>query len=251
MVVALGNTGLQIGNIALGTVKLGRNTDVKYPKAFSLPDDAQVIALLETASEIGVNLLDTAPAYGDSERRLGQLMPGKREQWVISTKCGESYHANGSHYDFSASAIGASVEQSLKHLNTDYLDIVLIHSNGNDSHIIEHTDAVETLLQLKQKGLIRAIGMSTKTVAGGLLALAFADVLMVTLNLDDDSQMPVIDAANNAGTGILLKKVFASGHRAPEDSLRYALGTQGVHAAVVGTLNPEHLRSNVRIAIDL
>lgn len=255
MVVKLGNTNLIVSRIGLGTVKIGRNADVKYPKAFSLPDDDEVTALLSMARELGINLVDTAPAYGESERRLGKLLPGDRHDWVICTKCGEQYSDQGSSYDFSQKALEESVQQSLVNLKTDYLDIVLIHSDGNDLSIIENSDAVPTLERLKKNGLIRYIGMSTKTVEGGIAAASFSDILMVTLNLEDKTQLPVIEKANKAGTGVLLKKVFASGFQEPSESLTYALNVPGVHAAVVGTINPIHLKKNCeavrQAAIDL
>ena len=63
----LGATGLQVSPLGLGTVKFGRNQGVKYPQAFNLPSDREALALLELAWDLGINLLDTAPAYGESE----------------------------------------------------------------------------------------------------------------------------------------------------------------------------------------
>ena len=74
----LGQTGLSTAVLALGTVKLGRTTGVKYPKSFDLPDDEAATALLHAARNLGINLLDTAPAYGTSEARLGKLLRGQR-----------------------------------------------------------------------------------------------------------------------------------------------------------------------------
>ena len=70
---ALGNTGIEVSALGLGTVKLGRNEGVKYPSGFELPDDASVSRLLQLAADAGINLLDTAPAYGSSEERIGKL----------------------------------------------------------------------------------------------------------------------------------------------------------------------------------
>ena len=250
----LGDTGLDVPLISLGTVKIGRNQGVKYPTRFELPDDRQVIQLLETAKELGVDLIDTAPAYGTSEERLGQLLPGSRDQWMICSKAGEYFDARGggqSSFSFKGTDIQLSVEASLKKLRTDYLDIVLIHSDGNDTRILNETDAVETLQRLKDRGDIRAVGFSGKTVDGGLQALTECDVLMVALNLDDDSQLPVIEQARRLNKGILLKKALASGHADAAGSLRHVLAVPGVHSAVVGTLSPDHLRQNVGYLSDL
>jgi aryl-alcohol dehydrogenase-like predicted oxidoreductase len=248
MGVKLGRCNIETGRISLGTVKFGRNTDVKYPAKFELPEDKLIVNLLSEAQELGVRLIDTAPAYGNSEHRIGQLLPGRREDWVLCTKTGEQYSAGKSSYDFSSRAVIDSVEQSLKNLRTDYLDIVLIHSDGNDLGILHQTDAFSTLERLKEKGDIRFIGMSTKSVEGSIAALEVSDVLMLTLNLEDQSNINVIKAAEEQNTGILLKKVFASGHQTAEKSLAFALGQTGVHSAVVGTINSAHLRENVYFA---
>jgi len=75
---SLGRSQLKLSQLGLGTVKLGRNTDVKYPAGFELPSDEAVVELLNEASRLGINVLDTAPAYGHSETRLGDLLPGYR-----------------------------------------------------------------------------------------------------------------------------------------------------------------------------
>ena len=112
----IADTGCRISALGLGTVKFGRNEQVKYPKGFELPDDATIAALLAIAREHGVNLLDTAPAYGSSEERLGRLLVGQRQQWVICTKVGESFQDGRSSFDFSASAVEASIQRSLRRL---------------------------------------------------------------------------------------------------------------------------------------
>ena len=244
----LGKTKLMISPLSLGTVKLGRNTQVKYPQGFELPSDKEATALLELANASGINLIDTAPAYGESETRLGKLLPGNREDWIICTKAGEEYIDGQSHYDYSKDAITESVHRSLRRLNTDVLDIVLIHAHDDDVSIITETGAIDVLSSLKQRGDIRFIGMSSKSVEAGMLACDLCDVLMLTLNLEDKSQLPVIEKAKEQGVGVLLKKVMASGHAEPNDSLRYAIQTPGVHSAVIGTINPAHLMSNIEVA---
>ena len=242
----LGSTGIRVAPLSLGTVKLGRNTGVKYSEAFELPEDEAIVALLQLAATSGINMLDTAPAYGGSEERIGRLLPGQRQDWILSTKVGEFFDGTSSHFDYSSKAIEASVQQSLSRLRTDYLDIVLIHSNGSDEDIIAHTDALETLHRLKEKGVIRSLGMSVKTLAGGLAALNVTDVLMVTFNLKDRSQVPVMQGAAERGVGILLKKVLDSGHsQDPARSLTEALALPGVHSVVIGTLSTHHLQGNI------
>ena len=77
----LGKTGLKISPLGLGTVKFGRNQGVKYPGGFEIPEEGDLASLVALAKDLGINLLDTAPAYGTSEERLGRLLKGQRQDW--------------------------------------------------------------------------------------------------------------------------------------------------------------------------
>lgn len=250
----LGSTGMAVSCLGLGTVKFGRNHEVKYPHGFSLPEDPEIEQLLEQARSLGINLLDTAPAYGSSEQRLGRLLKD-RADWIITTKVGEEFLSGKSVFDFSAAHVQTSIERSLRNLDTDYLDVVLIHSDGNDLKILESTDCLEALLKLKDKGLIRAIGMSTKTEAGGLRAAELTDVVMVTYNPAQTEEESVIDFAAEHNKGVFIKKALNSGHLATPGQgsaaadLGFALNRNGVSSVIVGTINPGHLEANVQAAI--
>lgn len=240
---------IDVSVVGLGTVKFGRNQGVKYPTAFELPSDKEVIHLLETARELGINFLDTAPAYGLSEERLGKLLIGQRKDWIIASKAGEEFIAGQSQFDFTASALAASVERSLRLLKTDYLDVLLIHSDGNDERIINEDAVFITLEKLQNAGKIRAYGMSTKTVAGGKLTLQYADIAMVTHNPSYTDEREVLEYAKQVNKGILIKKAFASGHLqkigSPSNALNFILNEPGVTSVIVGTVNPNHLRENI------
>ena len=241
----LGRTGIDVSVLGLGTVKLGRATGVKYPEPFDIPDDDAARRLIDTAAGLGINLIDTAPAYGNSEARLGALLAGRRDDWVICTKVGEEFDGVRSRFDFSAKHVAMSVRRSLKRLGTDYLDVVLIHSDGDDLAILDGP-ALPTLRELRDQGLIRAVGMSHKTPAGGYRALELGcDVIMATLNPDYLDERALIAEAGRRGCGVLIKKALASGHAGP-DALTFAAAQPGVTSVVVGTVNPDHLRANAR-----
>lgn len=243
----LPGTDLQVSALGLGTVKFGRDQGVKYPAPFAIPDDREVAALLDQAAALGINLIDTAPAYGNSEERLGKLL-GNRQGWVIATKVGEEFAGGVSHFDFSAAHTRSSIERSLRRLHTDYLDIVLIHSDGNDEDILLRSDCVETLKACQRRGLVRAIGMSTKTASGGILAATLLDVVMITYNLEHQDR-DVLEKARREGKGVLVKKGLMSGHAGSvRDSMRLLFAEADVDAAIVGTINAEHLAENVALA---
>lgn len=241
-----GSTDIFISPLGLGTVKLGRNQGVKYPQAFAIPDDAAAASLIALASELGINLIDTAPAYGNSEERLGGLLAGKRQDWIICTKVGEEFVDGESHFDFSARHTRFSIERSLRRLRTDYLDIVLVHSDGDDERIIEQCDTLATLEQCRRDGLVRAYGVSTKTVRGGLLAAQRSDAVMLTYHAEYTDEAAVLDYCAEHRKGALIKKAFASGHLAdPNRALQFAVNHPGTGSVIVGTIDPHHLRQNV------
>ena len=259
----LGKTDLYISRLGLGTVKLGRNQGVKFPEAFALPSDAEARELLNLARDLGINLLDTAPAYGVSEERLGGLLRGERKEWIICSKAGESFDGIESHFDFSPEALRKSLDRSLRQLRTDFVDILLIHSDGNDSDIIHRDQVLHTLAQFKREGWIRAFGMSTKTLAGGLLCAREADMVMTTYDPELDADRELLDECAAQNTGVLLKKIFNSGHllnqpqtqnksprAAIEQQMQLIFSHKAVNSAIIGTLNCQHLRDNVACALD-
>lgn len=252
----LAKTDVALSQLALGTVKFGRNQSVKYPTAFDLPTDSQMADLILNALDHGITTLDTAPAYGIAEQRLGEfLKKGKcRHSLTLISKAGESYdtQSDSSHYDYSIKSLEKQLENSLRTLNTDYLDVWLLHSDGQD--VKNLTDEVITLFdKKKQSGLVRATGMSTKTVEGGEKALTFFDCIMMAASLDYTAENSLFDYAEDHGKSILLKKIFNSGHALTTNNkqatLKATFSTLFAHnslcSAVIGTTNPKHLQENI------
>lgn len=251
----LGLTGLNVSPLGIGTVKWGRTEGLKHGD-FSLPDDRTCGALLEAALTSGVNVLDTAPAYGAAEERLGALLGSRRDSFSILTKTGEIFEDGKSSWDFTAGHTRRSVEESLRRLRTDRLEGVMLHCPPDDLAVIRNTGALEVLADLKREGKIRAIGISTMSLEGGLAAVPFCDVIMVAWNAWFREQEPVILAAAEAGCGVLLKKVLSSGNlqisgvpagiSPAEHSLRSALRLPGNPVVIAGTISQTHLGENIR-----
>ena len=239
--------GMQVSVLGLGAVQLGRAAGLKYAKPSRRPGPEEARQLIGAARSLGINLIDTAPAYGNSEERLGELLAADRERWIIVTKVGEEFDGARSTHDFRPERAEMSVQRSLRRLRTDCLDVVLIHSDGNDERIIRELGTLDCLKELKRRGLIRAFGLSHKTASGARAALdAGAEVLMATLNPQDRSQAQVIREAGERGCGVLIKKPLAGGRALPE-ALRFAADHPGVASVVVGTANPAHLAENAAI----
>ena len=246
----LGKTGLTVPLLGLGTVKFGRTAKVSYPRPYVLPSDGQVADLLALAKSLDVTLLDTAPAYGTSEQRIGEAIAGERTDWLLCSKAGEEFGSAGSRYDFNEEYVLRSVERSLERLRTDYLDILLLHADGRDTQRIVAAGAFRALRRLQGEGVVRAVGFSGKGEADGCAALPLADVLMCTANATCDSQASLIARAGEESVGVLVKKPLASGHQATPQALKKLGQMPGVSCIVVGTIDADHLAANVASLVE-
>lgn len=277
-----GRLDLHGGVLGLGTVKWGRNQKLHYAP-FELPTDETLGKLLDAAVELGINVLDTAPAYGVAEERLGQLLARRSEPFIVITKVGEDFDCGESRYDFSSEAVRHSVERSLQRLRRESLDLVLLHCPPDDLAVIENSPALETLAELKAKGWLRYFGVSSMTLAGGMKAVELSDAVMVSWNYRYRDQEEVLRKAGCEGKAVLLKKVLLSGKlgsspgpgqrgkergdlqerepgnldRTPahpgrsvlETCVFSALDMKEVSSLVAGTINPWHLVENAAAAM--
>lgn len=154
----LGRTGLQVSPLSLGGAHLGETAD-----GFS---DDLAIRTVHEALEAGINYLDTAPMYGDSQRRIGLALQEwlggnrRRQDLVLSTKTGRDPEG-GRHY--SAEDTRRSVRESLRLLLTPYLDIMLVHDPDDPEVVFGEGGTLEALLELKAEGLVRAIGVGVRS----------------------------------------------------------------------------------------
>lgn len=241
--------GPKLSRIGYGALKIGRNQGVRYRETYDLPDEKAVDRLLNGVLDLGINLIDTAPAYGLSEERIGRSISHRRDEFVLSTKAGESFEDDRSIHDFSRQTIMDSVQRSLRRLRTDYLDLVLIHSNRDDLQVATQTDAPEALLQLRDEGTIGAVGFSGYTEPAFRAAMEWSDALMVEYNLEHRALEPVMAEASRRGIAVLVKKGLGSGRLDVEQSIRFVLSNPAVSSLVVGSLSLEHLREAVRLGV--
>lgn len=242
---------LPLSPLGYGAFKIGRNTGTKYDQAYELPSRAAVEKLLNGVLGLGINYIDTAPAYGLSEERIGQAISHRRREFVLSTKVGEFFEGGVSRYDFTADAVRRSVENSLRRLRTDVLDLVFIHSERDDVRVVEQTDVVPTLISLRDAGLVRGIGLSGYTAEGFRAALPWSDAAMVEYHPENESLAPVIGEAQQRDLAVIVKKGLASGRLPAAQALTFVLGNPAVTSVVVSSLNLDHLRENMRLAQEL
>jgi aryl-alcohol dehydrogenase-like predicted oxidoreductase len=162
---ALGKTGIEVSPITIGAWQLGGPLffDGK-PDGHPDPGKENVIRMIHELGDLGVNAIDTAEQYsaGDSERRVGEALKGRRDQWVVSSKFGYRIGPNNTRDDGSQpETIMPSLDGSLKRLGTDFIDVYLYHCAPEIEWLDEGRAVLE---QAKAQGKIRSYGISTNNV---------------------------------------------------------------------------------------
>jgi aryl-alcohol dehydrogenase-like predicted oxidoreductase len=205
-------TEIGCGGVAIGSYHADQPTD-----------DATAVATVKRALEVGINYLDTSPLYKESERRFGialRELGGPPPGTFISTKTGT--HPSRP-YDYSGEATRWSVENSLKLLGLDRVDLVLVHDPPSMEPVFAPGGALETLERLRDEGKLRAIGLGCRphehhrqAIRSGRfdVILTFADY-----NLVRQSAAPLVDEAYEAGVGVLMAQVVLAGQLAGPDPL--------------------------------
>ncbi|MCS5497705.1 aldo/keto reductase [Cnuibacter physcomitrellae] len=272
----LGRTGMQVAPVSFGTAPLGQ--------LFGPVPEERGAAVVAEAIDLGITFFDTSPYYGDAEERLGRALKGRRDRVLIGTKAGRN---PGEVFDFSPTAIRRSVEESLRRLRTDHVDVLQLH----DIEFVDLgpvlTDGYETLVALRDEGKCLAIGMTGYSLATARRVIAETDC-DVFLNfghgtLLDGSLSSLGDLARSNGVALVnaaavalglltpaVRRYADEGHMAPtgvvQAALRmsevceeagasisflanqYAIQRGGAVTTVIGTTTSVHLREAVEAA---
>ena len=260
----LGRTGLSVSELSFGTVEIGMDYGIAAAGDHKRPDEAEAERLLHRVLDLGINYIDTARAYGESEAVIGRILAARRKEFVLCTKVLPLE---------SAKELEASVAESLRQLRTDCVDVLMIHSAPQT--LIEQGATAENLLRLKERGWFRFLGASVYGEEAALAAIhsCVFDCLQIAYSvLDRRPEARVIPAAQAAGVGLVARSIVLKGaltHRyqylpeplaalkeavrgleplgasLPELAYRYVLAREIPETALVGTANIEELEAAV------
>ena len=267
----LGRTGLPVTVLGYGAMELRgapRGRDVT---------EAQAETILNAVLDAGINYIDTSIDYGLSEERIGRYISYRRSEFYLASKCGCLVGATpappgqrGQHV-FTRDNILKGVEQSLARMKTDHLDVVQFHASPSKQTLEEH-GALDALLELKEAGKVRFIGMSA-TLPHLLdhIAMGVFDVFQIPYSAVEREHESAIGAAADAGAGVVVRGGAAKGapsegrqrglqwerwRRAQLDDLlagmspmefilRFTFTNPNLDTTIVGTVNPAHLQTNL------
>ncbi|WP_139957563.1 aldo/keto reductase [Flavicella sediminum] len=236
----LGRTGLEISEISLGTWAFGN-------KVYGGVEEKTGINTIHAGIDLGVNMFDTAPQYGTSlqdgvaEIVLGKGLKGKRDKVHISTKFGRNPTMKGGASQFHKSRIIASVEESLKRLQTDYIDVLFFHSPFSPEEI--DADVWEGIELVKKQGKVRFVGHSismfhqTENMARQWAKEDKIDIVQVVLSLMNRESQQLIEELQEYPIGVFGRECLANGF------LSGAIKKDTVFAE--GTLNERYSRKEI------
>jgi aryl-alcohol dehydrogenase-like predicted oxidoreductase len=263
----LGRTGMEVSVLGFGGSEIG------YEQA----DLGTVERVLSGALDAGLNCIDTAECYLQSEELIGQAVADRRDSYYLFTKCG---HAAGFDLpDWDASLLTQSIDRSLQRLRTDHLDLLQLHSCSKE--VLQQGEVIEVLQRAREQGKARFIGYSGDG-QDALYAVecgAF-DTLQTSINIADQEAIDLtVPRARERGMGIIAKRpvanaVWKSKTRPDNEyvlpywerlqklrydfldrdvrdaisiALRFTLSVEGVTTAIVGTSKPERWRENAEL----
>ncbi|GAB4339095.1 MAG: aldo/keto reductase [Candidatus Abyssubacteria bacterium] len=238
--VALGNTGVEVSELCFGTLTMS------WLQTNMPPDDGS--AVIARALDLGVDFIDTAQAYRTYEH-VAKAIHGRACKPVIATK------SHATTYDDMKSA----VDEALSAMGLDLIDIFLLHLIRSEEHYRERTGALDCLLEYKQKGLIRAIGLSTHTIEGIRPALDHPEIQVVLpcvnrkgLGINDaelDDLLPILRRLRSMGKGVYAMKPLGGGHlfTEVESSLNFVRGLGAVDSLAVGMKSVAEVEMNACI----
>jgi aryl-alcohol dehydrogenase-like predicted oxidoreductase len=266
-----GRTDMEFSVLGFGGAEIGYNPN---------QTQADVNDLLNSAIDAGLNVIDTAAAYKTSEVMIGEAVGKRRKDFYLLTKCGalDAF----TRFDWSKKGILETIENSLRALRTDYLDIAQLHSC--DSEILKRGEAIEGLQRAQEKGYTRYIGYSGDNEdAKTAIEMDVFDSLQTSVSIAD--QTPIdgnIKLAAEKGLGVIAKRPIANAvwrHKEkPTDSyhheywdriqklkfdflnksleeatataLRFTLSIEGVDTMIVGTTKPGRWSENAKFVAE-
>jgi aryl-alcohol dehydrogenase-like predicted oxidoreductase len=264
----LGRTGLIVSALGFGASELGqKRLAVKA-----------VAAILGSALDAGLNVVDTAPCYGNSEELIGRVIGHRRKDFYLLTKCG---HASGLPFaDWTPALIEPSIDRSLKRLGTDYIDIVQFHSC--EERYLRRGDLIYALQRAREKGKLRYLGYSGDGAAAQYAAQSGAfDTVQISVSIaDQDAIDTVLPLLRQHDIGVIAKRPIANAawlgggwwslgsysrpyrtrlrklnydfltldaKQAVGIALRFTLSVPGMHTAIVGTTKPARWQQNAAL----
>lgn len=240
----LGNTGIKVSRLCFGALTIG-------PLQANLPL-REGAAVIRRALEAGVNFIDTAELY-DTYPYIREAIRGRAQEIIIVSKC----------YAYTEQGMRESVEKALKAVDRDYIDVFMLHEQESSLTIQGHWEAIEYLIKAREKGYVRAIGVSTHHVEGVLGALSFPEIEIIHPLLNRQGvgikggtardMLQAVQKAARSGKGLYGMKALGGGHllRQVEEAFQYILCIPELASVAVGMSSSDEVDYNTQLFSEL
>jgi aryl-alcohol dehydrogenase-like predicted oxidoreductase len=248
--VQLGETGMSVPRLALGTGSYGW----KKTSAQKKMGEEKFIQMAQHAYDRGVRFFETADMYGTHEFVGKAMKKVGRENVTLLTKIMVYEHQDW----YKPEPFQKSIDRFRKELDTDYIDILLLHCMVNSEWPDEYKRYMDDYSEAKQKGIIKQVGLSCHDFGAMKLAAEnpWADVLLARINYDGAKMdgkpqdvMPVLKTAKENGKGVIGMKIFGCGDLTREEqrqkSLEYVIKSQNVDCMTIGMDSIEQVDDNI------
>jgi len=227
----LGRTGLQVSEIGFGALEIGRDWAADVNADPSHPTEQEAARVLNGLLDLGVNFIDTAPAYWSSEEFVGNALAHRRDEFILATKVGEHCDRSGSVYDYSRAATLAFIDRSLVRLRTDRIDLLQIHSASME--VLERGETLEAMQEAQTAGKVLHLGMT-----GGVnecvraIEMGGYETVQVPYNLLMlQTEEVLLPLARAKGVGVIIMRGIAGGKLTAKYT---ALKDERLRAAIAG-----------------
>ncbi|MBR7100296.1 MAG: aldo/keto reductase [Clostridia bacterium] len=264
--------------VGFGGLEIGRNWGIG--KDTARPDESEAGEVLNTVLDLGINLIDTASAYHRSEERIGKFISSRRNEYVLTSKCGEHNKEPGTYYDFSYNAVRRSIDNSLKLLNTDCIDVMQIHFGPGSKAVLDNGETLAAMQDARREGKIKKLGASIDgALATRCILSGDFDVIQLNYNLADRSNQKNIQLAAERGIAVLVRFGLGKGLFTPRVldkkiwlniplamkikkllklvdgdmkaymaiALQFLYREKGVTSVLLGSKKTEHIKSNLEL----
>src|SRR5580704_10715643 len=207
----LGRTGATVTKLAYGAMELRGRAPGRGGRDVS-PDQAN--AILNAVLDAGISMIDTSPDYGPSEELIGEFISRRRSEYFLSSKCGCAVNPPPGErlpHVYTRANVRAGVEQSLKRMKTDHIDLVQFHISPSRAEL-EANDSVAELVELQREGKVRFIGMSgTLPNLTDHIAMGVFDAFQIPYSALERAHETCIHEAATAGAGTIIRGGVARG----------------------------------------
>jgi 1-deoxyxylulose-5-phosphate synthase len=211
----LGRTGMKVSDISFGAVEIGLAYGIPVEGKIEKPSEQEAHDVLHAALDMGINFVDTARAYGDSEEVIGRALKHRRHEYILATKT-LHYGDKGLSAHEQKIAVRESIESSLRALQTDVIDVMQVHNITRE--VVDRGDVLQVLQEAQSAGKVRFLGASVYGVDDPVAVIedGHYDVLQVAYNmLDHRLEGKVLPLAAEKGVAITTRSVLLKGALTP------------------------------------